>query len=167
MTLLIGYGNPGRGDDGLGPEFARWAVEQALPGLVVMSDFQLKVEHAIAVSSATRVIFVDSCIGHSQGCTLDPLKPSQDTAIDSHSLHPAAVLSLASMLFDATPPAFVLAIGGTDFEMLHDGLSQDAERNLAEAKRRFLDWFHGEAPGNAAHALEVADGATAPHGPGV
>ncbi|MDJ0822728.1 MAG: hydrogenase maturation protease [Paracoccaceae bacterium] len=145
MTLLIGYGNPGRGDDGLGPSFAAWAAEQDLAGLEVISDFQLKVEHAMTVADAARVIFVDSSVDGAVGCDLAPLEPSQDFAIDSHRLHPAALLSLAKLMFNATPPAYLLAIHGTDFDMLHDGLSPQAEDNFALAKDRFLGWFHTES----------------------
>ncbi len=145
MTLLIGYGNPGRGDDGLGPAFATWAAEQALPGLTVITDFQLKVEHAMAVAKARRVLFVDSSVDCPEGSTLAPLAPSQAFKIDSHRLHPAAVLSLANLMFDATPPAFLLAIGGTSFDILRDGLSAEAESNLARAKDLFQSWFEGEA----------------------
>ncbi|SHH86648.1 hydrogenase maturation protease [Marivita hallyeonensis] len=142
MTLLIGYGNPGRGDDGIGPAFAHWAEAQALPGLTVISDFQLKVEHAIQISEASQVIFVDACIGADRPVTLEPLAPSPSARIDSHSLHPSTVLGLTQLLFDATPPAFILAIAGTSFEMLHDGLSDTAQRNIDIAQTHFLRWFH-------------------------
>ncbi len=150
MSLLIGYGNPGRGDDGLGPEFAKWASAQALPGLDVIVDFQLKVEHAISVASASRVLFVDACTDSEEAFSLSQLTPSEAIHIDSHSLHPTAVLSLARLLFDATPPAHVLAITGTRFEMLHDELSMVAHRNLAEAKKGFLNWYAGTVSGHTA-----------------
>lgn len=151
MTLLIGYGNPGRGDDGIGPEFARWATDQAFPGLDVISDFQLKVEYAIRISSASRVIFVDACTDADEVVRLDTLAPSDSFRIDSHTLHPAALLGLAGLLFEATPPAYILAIAGTEFEMFHEELSPAAKRNIAKAQRRFADWYKSKEREDAAN----------------
>ena len=41
--LVIGYGNPGRRDDGLGPALAARLEALALPGVTVESDFQLAI----------------------------------------------------------------------------------------------------------------------------
>lgn len=146
MTLVIGYGNPGRGDDGLGPRLATWAAEQGLPGLEVICDFQLKVEHAISVAAASRVLFVDACLECDRAFRISPVSPSAAAGIDSHSVDPAAVMGLASLLFGASPPADVLAIAGTDFDMLEDELSAGALRNLAEAQQGFLRWYAQASP---------------------
>ena len=37
-TLLIGYGNPGRLDDGLGPALAEAVAKLAIPGVTVEAD---------------------------------------------------------------------------------------------------------------------------------
>ena len=50
-TLLIGYGNPGRGDDGLGPAFARRIAARGLPGVTVEIDYQLTVDHALMIAA--------------------------------------------------------------------------------------------------------------------
>ena len=44
QTLVIGYGNPGRRDDGLGPSFADILAAEGIPGVDVDSDYQLTVE---------------------------------------------------------------------------------------------------------------------------
>ena len=49
-ALLIGYGNPGRGDDGLGPAFAQRIADKKLPGLSVEIDFQLMADHSLTIS---------------------------------------------------------------------------------------------------------------------
>ena len=48
QTLLLGWGNDGRRDDGLGPAFARIFAERGLSRLTVSSDYQLQVEDAEA-----------------------------------------------------------------------------------------------------------------------
>ena len=51
--LVIGYGNPGRLDDGLGPAVASAMEEFNLPGVSVDSNYQLTVEDA-ASAAGTR-----------------------------------------------------------------------------------------------------------------
>ncbi len=145
MTLLIAYGNPGRGDDGLGIAFANWAAGEQFEGLEILAGFQLTVEHALAVSKADQVVFVDAAIDLEEGCRISALEPSSDYAVDSHNLHPATVLKLADLLFGTAPPSHLLMIGGTSFDVLHDSLSPHAERNLDLAKKRFSDWIVQDA----------------------
>ena len=56
-TLFIGYGNPGRLDDGLGPAMAEAVEKLNLPGVVTDSDYQLTVEDAAEVAKYDLVIF--------------------------------------------------------------------------------------------------------------
>ena len=153
MTLVIAYGNPGRGDDGLGPAFGHRLLTRRLPGLDIIVDFQLKVEHALAVATASRVVFVDACLDGRAPFTLTQVSPSEGDEIGSHTLLPASVLALAKLHFQATPPSFVLAIRGVAFDMLHDGFSPAAEKNLAAAEHHFLGWF---AEQNAPHVQTPA-----------
>ena len=52
-VLLIGYGNPGRLDDGLGPALAAAVEKLAIPGVTVDADYQLNVEDAAASPNTT------------------------------------------------------------------------------------------------------------------
>ena len=61
-VLVIGYGNPGRLDDGLGPALAA-AIESAAPaGVTVDADYQLTVEDAAAVAEHDVVVFADAAV---------------------------------------------------------------------------------------------------------
>jgi len=59
-VLIIGIGNPSRGDDALGPLAAQRLAELALPGVEVLTDFQLQVEHALDLLGRREAIFVDA-----------------------------------------------------------------------------------------------------------
>ena len=59
-TLILGWGNPGRLDDGLGPAFVEILQTLDLPGVEVDSDYQLQIEDAAEVASFQRVVFVDA-----------------------------------------------------------------------------------------------------------
>ena len=138
--LLIAYGNPGRGDDGLGPAFAERLQERTLPNLKVVVDYQLTVEHALLLVDATRVVFVDAVIGSPEPYAFSEISPVPTGTVASHSLSPATVLSLAEMLYGVRLPAHVLGIGGFEFDRVHEGISPGALRNLDLAKNHFLDW---------------------------
>ena len=45
--LVIGIGNPSRGDDAIGPLAVERLEALALPGVELLTDFQLQVEHAL------------------------------------------------------------------------------------------------------------------------
>lgn len=143
MTLVIGYGNPGRGDDGLGPEFVKRLEHRALTGVRTLSSFQLTVEHAIEVAASARVVFVDASLGTVRPYRLTELEPACCGDIGSHSVSPTAVLALAKLYYDANPPAYLLEISGERFDRIHEGLSAIAEQNLTAAEVFFVEWLKG------------------------
>ena len=149
MIQVIGYGNPGRGDDGLGPAFA--ARISGFSNVRVCSDYQLTVDHALLIASATQVVFVDAMMGSDTPFEFGPMTPSTAQDLTSHSLSPAAVLALGSTLFEATPKGFVLGISGVAFGRVHEGLSPQARANLSLAEAYFRDWLA------MAHSQELAE----------
>jgi hydrogenase maturation protease len=151
--LLIGYGNPGRGDDGLGPAFSEGIAARGLPGLEVDTDYQLVAEHALAISTHDLVVFADAEIGAPGGYSFREISPGAPEVLGSHSLVPETVLALCETLYGARPQAFVLGISGYDYGEVKEGLSERAAQNLAEAEAFFLAWLEATAFGkDAAHA---------------
>jgi hydrogenase maturation protease len=143
--LLIGYGNPGRGDDGLGPRFVEALAGEAVAGLTPIADYQLSAEHVLAVAEAERVVFADAMIGGSKPFMFEKIEARQDEGLGSHSLTPSAVLGLAAVLYGKTPDAFVMGITGYDFEEVKEGLTDAARANLDLAVAHFWNWFAPEA----------------------
>ncbi len=135
--LLIGYGNPGRSDDGLGPRLAEAVSEWELEGLETLWDYQLNIEHAADLSGADLVLFADAALEAPEPFGLSRLTPSNATHFSTHSMPPAAVLETCRAVYGRTPPAFVLALRGDSFEMGEEGLSEAAEGRL-EAALSFL-----------------------------
>jgi hydrogenase maturation protease len=139
-VLLIGYGNPGRRDDGLGPALAAEMEALALPGLDVDSDYQLTVEDSHAVAGYDLVIFADAALEGREPYYFRPLAPRLDGpagGVSSHGVEAEEVLALAGQLFDARPEAYVLGIRGYEFNRFEEGLSERGRANL-EAARDFL-----------------------------
>lgn len=131
--LLIGYGNPGRGDDGLGPALAEAIEKLGIDGLEVDIDYQLNVEDAYALEGRQAVIFADACVKGDEAFTWHEIEASDDPIFTSHSVSPAGVLALGRNLFNFRTRGFVLAIRGYDFEEFGAPMSLQASNNLQAA----------------------------------
>jgi hydrogenase maturation protease len=141
-SLVIGIGNPSRGDDALGPRLVERLEAQALPSVECVTDFQLQVEYALDLVGRERVVFVDATASGDAPFTLTPLAPSRDASFTTHALSPAAVLDTYVALTGLPlPDVRVLAIRGYRFG-LGEPLSDEAAANLDvawAAVSRYLD----------------------------
>ncbi|MDJ1008388.1 MAG: hydrogenase maturation protease [Paracoccaceae bacterium] len=138
--LVIGYGNPGRGDDGLGPAFAAAVGAIGPPEVEVSVDYQLTVDHVLEIADRDRVLFVDADVSLTVPFALTPLAPSRCGNLTSHSLSPGDVLALSQTLYGTVPEAHVLGIAGERFDRIAEGLSPAAARNLDLAIGWFVEW---------------------------
>jgi hydrogenase maturation protease len=141
--LLYGYGNPGRGDDGLGPALVEAVAALDLPGTAVDANYQLAVEDAAEIGAYATVVFADAALdGPAPFC----FSRIDDSTIEragwrvgylagwtSHSVFPGQVVALAHQLFGSQVGAYILGIRGYDFGELNEGLSAGATANLARA----------------------------------
>ncbi len=142
--LLIGYGNPARGDDGLGPALARAVAARNLPGVQVETGFQLAVEDVLEMAGRDEVIFADASVDGPEPFFFRPqeAEPGEET-FTTHHFRPGSLVALAVELFDVRPRTWVLGIRGYDFEMFKEELSPKAERNLEEALSFLLPFLEG------------------------
>jgi len=131
--LVIGYGNPGRLDDGLGPAFADAIESKNISGVTVDSDYQLTVEDSSSVSIHDIVIFADASVNGKEPFFLKKITPKKDISFTTHSIDPESVLGLAYDLFNAKTIGYVLGIRGYDFNEFGMVLSKKAKNNLAKA----------------------------------
>lgn len=132
--LVIGYGNPGRYDDGLGPALADSLRAAELPGVTVESDYQLTVEDAADVAAHEVVIFADADVSHAGQFYFRTVTPREDVGFSSHSIQPEALMALAHRLFGTGTQGYVLGIRGYRFDDFGEGLSDEARANLAAAE---------------------------------
>jgi len=151
--LVMGFGNPGRLDDGLGPTLAARLEALGLPGVTVDSDYQLTVEDAAQVAAHDVAIFVDAHVSCPPPFVFERLQPRPGASFSSHSVRPDAVLGLAHTLFGGTTEGYVLGIRGHAFNEFGEYLSPEARANLdaacvflvASLKRLGFDDAAGEA----------------------
>ena len=72
-TLVLGYGNRSRTDDGVGWFIIERLQEFALPNIELLTSHQLEVDHAEVISRFDAVIFVDVSSSHTFGATQWPI----------------------------------------------------------------------------------------------
>lgn len=142
-VLIIGYGNPGRQDDGLGPACARIIKSLKLEYVSVDISYQLVVEHAYDIAKADIVIFIDAFRSGELPFFFNALaSESESTAFGSHTLTPTDVKTLAKTVYSASPQCYILGIRGYLFDQFEERLSADAESNLRLAAKFLIDWFN-------------------------
>jgi hydrogenase maturation protease len=153
-TLLYGIGNEGRGDDGLGVRCAelveQWRVTEGRADIDVVTLFQLNVEEAERMAGADRVIFCDASVADVGEVALLPVVPESGISVTTHALPPAVLLGVCRALYGPPPEAFALHLQGERFE-LGEGLTERAERNLAEGVRRICTLLQSGRIDHAAH----------------
>lgn len=127
-VLIVGYGNPLRGDDGYGwyaAERLRDAIDD--PDVEVVRLHQLTPELMEPLSRAQRAIFIDAAVGSAAAPrTGTPVRPSF-----THHLTPGALMAGAQTLYGRAPEAILLTVPGENFEF-GEGLSDAVQRALDE-----------------------------------
>lgn len=141
-TIVIGYGNPGRQDDGLGPAFIESFQNSSNTIIELQSNYQLTVEDALEIGGFEQVIFVDASIDCQEPFSLDEITETNDTGFGSHSLSPQAVIQLCNSLYQHFPKAYILAIRGYEFDQFEEKLSDAANENLNRALEYLASQFN-------------------------
>ncbi len=136
-SLIIGIGNSGRSDDGLGWAFSESVEESGLYHGDIELRYQLQIEDADLISQYDHVLFVDAnAKPGDKGVRCERVDPKVDHSFSTHALEPGAIVGLCHELCHSTPEAYVLLIEGREWD-LNIGLSAIASTNLAEALRYF------------------------------
>jgi hydrogenase maturation protease len=113
--LIIGYGSMLRGDDAAGPLAAQRLARRGFHALDV---HQLTPELAEEVAAARTVIFLDAKAGLPPGeVSVEPLAPAAGSAPLEHHASPAGLMRLARTAYGAEPNAWLIGMGGKEFEM--------------------------------------------------
>lgn len=161
--LVFAIGNPSRGDDALGPTLGRAlrTVEESAAAAHARAELlevvQLQIEDALELEGRSAVLFIDAerapraeagdaaAAGRrADGVCLRRLRPARAAAF-THALAPGALLEVAQRVLDRPlPPAWVLAIRGSAFE-LGAPLSAAARARLPAALALARAWLAAQA----------------------
>lgn len=139
-TLLIGYGNPDRGDDGVAWHMLNLVLKEngskeddlfssdilhVREGLDIWFNFQLLPEMAETVAAYERVIFIDAHTGEvKEEISLVRVEPQFQNSPLTHHFNPPSCLALAQSLTGKYPEAWLLSVRGYQFAFSRDLTSQ-------------------------------------------
>jgi hydrogenase maturation protease len=115
-NLVVGYGNPLRGDDGIGWHAAAALAAAPRPADTdVLTRHQLTPELAEDVANARLAVLVDAGLGDPPGqVTVREVAPGGGPSW-SHHLRPEDVVGLARAVFGAAPPVVLVTVTGAWF----------------------------------------------------
>ena len=118
-TLIIGIGNPLRGDDGLG-----WAVAEQLTqdggiDCDIRTVHQLTPELAQWMAEVDLVIMIDaSREGEPGELSIRPVAlPAQPGAVGTHHTTPEELAALTTAVYNHCPPVVTISMTGADFSI--------------------------------------------------
>ncbi len=145
-SLIIGYGNRIRSDDGIGIHAAEQLSRMLPPGDVeVLTRHQLTPELAETISPAELVLFIDAGRKGRPGeirCT--QVQPQHPDAPFTHQLTPGLLLFLCQEFYGAHPQAFVISVCGECFD-----LGEALSPSVAESLPILLDFLKNFDPESA------------------
>jgi len=133
--LVIGYGNPLRCDDGVGPKVVEAIEELHLPAVRTLVCHQLSPEHAEPIARARTVIFVDAAVDAPKGVQLRKLEPNESSQLMAHAADPRTMLALARDVFGHCPEAWWLTIPAVKLGFGEE-LSPAARRGFEKAVQK-------------------------------
>jgi hydrogenase maturation protease len=115
---MFAWGNPARGDDGVGPWFADRFRPLENEGLSLVEDVQLQVEHLLDCREGELLLLVDAGCDGGSDFRFEEIVADSSVAHTSHALAPAELLGYYQRVFaEVPPPAFQLVIPGVSFEL--------------------------------------------------
>lgn len=134
-SLVVGYGNPLRGDDGVGWVIAgHMATDPRFADIDVLQRHQLTPELALDVSRADLVVLVDARSGVPAGSVaIERVDPARANGTSwSHHLGPASLVGLASEFYGRAAAVHVVSVGAGSLDV-GEGLSPAVEAAVAGA----------------------------------
>jgi len=115
-TIVIGYGNDSRNDDGVGWFVVEQLAKLDLADVTLETAHQLEVEFAETIRNFDRVVFVDAAVPESpRAWCSEEVTPSFQSHAVAHFLTPADVLGLCRTLYSNAPRGVAFSIRGHDF----------------------------------------------------
>jgi hydrogenase maturation protease len=120
-ALIVGYGNPLRGDDALGL-LAADRLRALLPEVAILTCHQLAPELAATLAECDAAIFLDATAEGTPGTVaVTRLAPQSSSAASlTHHVSPQTLLELAQTLYGHTPRALLVTGAGESFAPRHE-----------------------------------------------
>jgi hydrogenase maturation protease len=136
-TLVIGYGNTLRRDDGVGYRAAEAVETWHLDHVQAYPCHQLTPELAATMASVDRVIFIDATLPQNppHPILVERLRATPSaTVLTSHHSSPLGLLALTHQLYHQSPTAYELLLPTWTMDY-GEALSPMAQRGLVQGLR--------------------------------
>jgi len=156
--ILIGYGNPDRGDDGVAwhllmkvlatfgftqEDLFRDEIISANEGLDLWFNFQLLPEIAELIAEYDIALFIDAHTGEiKEEISYNPIVPVFQNSPFTHHFTPASCLALAESITGHYPQAWLLSVRGYSFEFARELSTRTlrlAEKAFEKIRTDFLE----------------------------
>lgn len=157
QTLIIGYGNPDRQDDGvawhilcglsqkLGYRIPVFFDDLSTPTSTnphLLFALQLTPEHSEIISNYQRVCFIDAHTGNIQeDLACQNITPFFQSSPFTHHMTPQTCLSLAKTLHSAEPEAILVSVRGFEFGFAQS-LSSRTKTLANRAINQIMNWIN-------------------------
>ena len=140
-VLVIGYGNPGRQDDGLGPAAVEAVAAWSIKGLDTDASYQLNIEDGALLAEYDKVLFIDASTAAPAPFECYPLEASDEIQFTTHALSAESVLAIARDHFDARTEVWMMGIRGYSFAF-EEEMTPQAQENLTAALAYIQEKLH-------------------------
>ena len=160
-TLVIGYGNADRQDDGVGWHILKNLAERVGqqvpedPGAPIEIEnetvdliflLQIIPELAEMISHYKRVCFVDAHTADiSEEISWIKLHPEYERSPLTHHMSPKTVLSISAIIYGSAPEAILVSVRGFSFEF-SQALSPQTATLSQEAVEKIWSWIITRSP---------------------
>ena len=154
-TLVIGYGNADRQDDGVGWHILRNLAEKLGcevpddPGVPIEVEgetidliflLQIIPELAETISHYQRVCFVDAHTGDiPEAISWTELQPEYERSPLTHHMSPKTVLSISAIIYGSAPEAILVSVRGFSFQFNRE-LSTKTAALAQETAEKIWNW---------------------------
>lgn len=118
-VLVVGYGNPLRGDDAFGPRVAAMlAADGRLSGARIEAHHQLTPELADEIAAARLVVFVDAHDNEgAPGIVRVEQVAGSSRPLGSHAVDAGTLVELAARLYGHAPPVVLVSVSAGQFDL--------------------------------------------------
>ncbi|TLP38462.1 hydrogenase maturation protease [Arcobacter arenosus] len=135
MTIIVGFGNDLRGEDGFGIDVIKKLQNYDLPNTKLISTFQLTPELSLELKEATRLIFIDATFSninnYSLACNLEEYKHDQL----SHHISIRTILMILERLYNTKPEYELYSMFTNSFNEIID------EKNYEKAIKKVVEFI--------------------------
>jgi hydrogenase maturation protease len=145
-SLVIGYGNTLRSDDGAGVRVAEAVAAWDRPGVAALSVPQLVPEIAARLADVDLVVFVDARLARvGDAITISRIRPAPSIRPAGHIGDPRSLLALTEMLFGRCPHAWLIGVPAVELS-----IGEDLSATAAGGIRAACDRIRRMIPGGFA-----------------